>query len=333
MQYITTRSDRVLYSVRDTLCADVAPDGGNFVPVNFPKFTREDIISLQRKSYGEVMADILNVFFDAELSGWDIDLTIGRNSARISPVGSKIFIGEMWHNPTGSMQSSTEGLYRCVIGNQVDMKPAQWFRIAVCIAHLFALYSELERSDICAGGTKIDISVSADDMIAPVAACYACEMGLPIGMTLISSSDSELWDLLHRGEINASGADISTVAGIERLVHYKIGFDAVDKFLSSIANRRTYFVDEERIPDLGKGMFCVVSGRNRYLQIMGSFAFTNRYILDPKSAQCVNALQDYRAKTGINNYTLILSSETPSRFIADITAATGLTEQSILEMI
>jgi hypothetical protein len=66
---------------------------------------------------------------------------------------------------------------------------------------------------------------------------------------------------------------------------------------------------------------------------MGSFALANRYILDPKSAQCVNALQDYRAKSGINNNTLILSSETPSRFIADITAATGLTEQSILEMI
>ena len=333
MQYVTTRSDRVLFNERDPLYADTAPDGGYFVPAVFPKLTREEIISLQQKSYGDIIADVLNRFFAVQLTGWDVDLHIGRNSARIASLGSKTYIAEMWHNPTGTLQTATKSLYACVTGSDSSKLPTQWFQIAADIAYLFALYGELSRTGVCVGGTKFDVSVNSDDMILPLVACYAREMGLPIGTILISCNDSVIWDLIHRGESNASSAAPTVIAGIERLVHLKVGGEAIETYLTSITNKRTYFVDEELIPDFGDGLFCVVSGAQRYQQIIGSFAMANRYILDPCSAQCVNALQDYRAKTGANHQTLIISATTPLKCIADITAATGLNEQSIAELL
>ena len=333
MQYITTRSERNVFDEHNSLCADTAPDGGFFIPADFPKFSREDIIALQKNTTGEIIADILNKFFSVQLTGWDIDLLIGRNTARLASVGGKMHVAEMWHNPSGTLGSTIESLYKCVAGDDALASSTQWFAIAANIAILFALYSNLARCGVCSAGAKIDISVNAEDMTFPLVACYAREMGLPIGTVLISSSESVIWDLVHRGETNVSGTSQPVIAGLERLVQHKLGFAAVSDYLSSITNKRTYFVDEELVSHLGKGLFCVVAGKNRYQQIIASFALSNHYILEPSSAYCVNALQDYRAKTGVNNHTLILSTVTPLKYIGEITAATRLAEQSILQLV
>ena len=333
MQYKTTRNDCELFNEKHALCDDIAPDGGFFVPSELPDFKREDILLLQHKSYGEIIANVLSRFFSIPLNGWDIDFSIGRNTARVVCPGSKTYIAEMWHNPAGTLQSATESLYQHIANPSQSRKPSLWFEIATKIAYLFALYGELNRSGVCIGGTQIDLSVDLEDMTVPIAALYAREMGLPIRTILIISNNNVVWDLIHRGEVNASGSSLSTIACIEHLIHRRLGYEATDRFVSSVKNKRTFFVEEDRASEFSNGLFCIVSGTNRYQQIMSSFVLTNKYVLDPSSAQCVNALQDYRAKTGVNNGTLIISTVTPLNYIADITAITGLCESSIIELV
>ena len=334
MLYITTRSDSVAFSEYHALRTNTSEDGGYFVPFCFPKFSKEDIISLQNKSYGEIVADILNRFFAVQLSGWDIDLCIGRNTARIASVGSKIYVAEMWHNPMGDLNFATNSLFKRILGTADETEPSQWFKIAVQIAYLFGLYGELCRLGVCSGGSSFDLSVIAADMITPIAACHARDMGLPVHMIIITSENNSLiWDLIHHGEINTAGADTSVVAGIERLIHCKAGFEATAQFATSISNKRTFFVAEEIMSSFGNGMFGVVLGTDRSKRIMNSYNRSNRYILEPSSAVCVSGLQDYRAKTGVNNITLIISNDSPSNHIDEISAATGLDEQLIMEYI
>lgn len=333
MQYKTTRSDCQLFNEKLALYEDIAPDGGCFVPSDFPDYKREDILSLQNKSYGETIANVLSSFFGVQLNSWDVDFSIGRNTARIAYPGSKTYIAEMWHNPAGNLLSATESLYRHIANPSQDRKPSLWFQIATKIAYLFALYGEMNRNGACNGGAQVDLSVDAVDMTVPVAAFYAREMGLPIRTIIIFSKDNVVWDLIHRGEVNMAGASFLTTAGVEHLIRKRLGLEAIDRFVSSVHNKRTFFVEEEMMPDFSDGLFCVVSGTNRYQQIISSFALTNKYVLDPSSAQCVNALQDYRAKTGANNATLILSVASPLSNIAEITASTGLSESAIYELI
>lgn len=334
MLYITTRNDDFAFPDSQVLNTDTAPDGGYFLPFSLPTFTREQIISLQHKSYGGIVADILNRFFSTQLTGWDVDLCIGRNTARIAAVGNKIYIAEMWHNPEGALEFATNSLYRRVAGTNTREETTQWFRIAAQIAYLFGLYTDLCRSGECAGGACVDLSVSATDMCLPIAALYAKSMGLPIGNIIITSIKSNvLWDLVHRGETNVSASEDSLIAAIERLIYHRLGYAAVNRYVAAVNQKRTFFIEDERISDMSNSLFCVVVSQNRTHQIMGSFHKTNHYILEPISALCISGLQDYRAKTGENNRTLVVADTTPATHMEIVTAATGLDEQAIMEKI
>ena len=334
MLYITTRNHSEVYSEESVLRTGIAPDGGLFVPQTLPAFTRDEIISMQRKTYGEIVAEILNIFFSANLSGWDVDLCIGRNTARIASVGGKTHIAEMWHNPSGALEFATQSLYERISGAEAADKPSHWFQIATQIAYIFAVYASLCQAGECIGGSLIDVSVAVGDMITPIAICYAQKMGLPVGTIIISSEkNSILWDLIHRAETNVTAAESTLVFGIEGLVSLKLGSTAVNQFVSSMEKNRTYFVEEELISILAEKLFCVVLSPNRSQQIMSSFNRTNHYILEPTSALCISGLQDFRAKTGVNNRTLILADITPAKHIDAVISATGLAEDTIMEQI
>ena len=99
MLYITTRSERDAFTPHRTLCTDRAPDGGLFIPMRFPKLTKGEIQSILQNTFEETVANIINLFFRVNITQWDVGFDIGRNTARISELNSKIYFAELWHNP------------------------------------------------------------------------------------------------------------------------------------------------------------------------------------------------------------------------------------------
>ena len=332
MLYITTRNDCDTYSADLALSDTLASDGGRYVPFSFPTYDADAIAVLQNNTFGQNVANILNLFFSTDLNGWDIDFCIGRNTARTVQLSNKLIVAEVWHNTASTFDYVTRSLYAKITNNSKTNKPTEWFSIATSIAVLFALYGDLRKQDILQKGQLIDISISEDDVTMPVAALYARKMGLPLGTIIISGSKNRgLWDLVHRG-VAASMGNSAISDTVERLIHGTLGIDTVQAYLNVAANN-IFTLSEEDFPALRQDLFCIVVSKDRTFQTINSQYRTRNYLLDLPAAACVAAVQDYRAKTGENNLTLVVSEFSPRWFFSEIAEATGLTETKLTAQI
>lgn len=335
MLYITTRNHDVTYASRHTLKSDFAPDGGIFVPAEFPRYTEEEIARLRGKSFGTIVADVLNLFYPNQLNGWDVDFCIGRNLSRFVPMSHRIVIAEMWHNPGDNYLYIIKQLFGKVLSTSAsDPRPTNSFTIAATVAILFALYGELMVQDMIYPNQSIDLSVSSEDFLMPISASYARKMGLPIGTIVFTCAENNsVWDLIYRGIYNPVFSDATVEQGIERLVYSALGHDETQNFLSKCQSCQTYYVDENLLPELTKGMFCAVPGASRAATVINSTYRTSQYLLDPHTALCHGGMQDYRARTGISRLTMILASENPLHYKQEITAAAGVSDDVLLAQI
>ena len=98
MLYITTRSNRDAFTAHKTIVGDFPYDGGFYVPFQIPHFTKCEVEAFGAKNFSEVVADILNRFFSARLSSWDIECCIGRNPIKFVKMIHGVSVAELWHN-------------------------------------------------------------------------------------------------------------------------------------------------------------------------------------------------------------------------------------------
>lgn len=333
MLYVTTRDNKDAYTAHKALTLFVGPDEGRFVPFRLPEMTADELHALKDKSFGQNVADILNLFFSTRLTGWDVDCCIGRNPVKLIAMNHKILIAELWHNLEGKYQYLVSGLYRTVCGDaNTKNEPSDWFRIAVRIAILFALYGKMLKMQHLSDGDCFDVSVPTGDFSVPMAAWYSRKMGLPIHMILCTHEEnSTVWDLIHRGTFNCAAADKALCSGVERLVQATLGTELVHIYLDKVQNRQIYTVGEEFIKHINGGFFCAVAGKTRANTIINSVFRTNGYLIEPGCALLYGGLQDYRAKSGDSRLTLLLSENTPLDHIKQISDATGISGDRLLE--
>ena len=324
MLYITTRSDRDAFTAPRTWKLEHAPDGGLFVPFQMPCFDAEEISALKDKSFGQAVADILNLFFSARLNNWDIDFLIGRNPVNVISMSHRLSVAEIWHNP-GSVYSYIEKtIYRKLCDNDCGGDiPTEWVRIAVRIAVLFGVFGEMMRQGLVAADQLTDLSVSAVDFTAPSAALYARKMGLPIGTIVCTcEEDSPVWDLIRRCEVSTAGKKMPY--GIERILQMQLGFLETCRYLDICDKKGIYTVKEELCADLNSGLSAAVVGNERIDAVIRSMYRTNGYIVDPDAAFVYAGLQDYRAGVGESRPALIFADKSPNLSMNRIAAAIGV---------
>lgn len=335
MLYLTTRNSHDAYTAYRTLCSDCAQDSGAYVPLSIPLFSAAEIFSLKNKAFGNIIADILNHFFSAKLTGWDVEFAIGRNPSKFSVISQKTVVAELWHSPEGCFDSFVKALYvRLNDKNTNSQIPTEWFKTAVRIAVLFALYGKLLSENVLAHNETYDISVCLNDFTSLSAVSYAKEMGLPIGTVICTCADSDfLWDIIHRGVFPAVDMNTETRLGIERLLSSALGVSAVTTMIERHNSNKTYLLSDEDIPRFKRDMFCAVIGKSRATSIMNSIYRSNSYIIDPVAALSYGGLQDYRSKLGDNRITLLLSESSPLSHVAEISNATGLSANALQRLI
>lgn len=335
MLYLTTRDTSDTYTPYETLYSDAAPDGGAFVPLSLPAYDDNALRALRGKKFGQIVAEVLNQFFTVQISGWDVDFSIGRNSVKLVPMNIKIVIAELWHNPQSNFSHTVHALYKSLCNNEQTRDiPTQWVKIAAYIAVLFALFGEMLTQDITTLAEPFDISVPLGDFTGVTAAVYAQKMGLPIGTIICTCDDnSSVWDLIHRGIFTPTAADAQLLPGLERLFHFKLGTEEAKHFCEMCGNGRVYSIGEEQFSNFNAGLFCAVTGKNRADSMINSVLRSNSYIIDPITALCYGGLQDYRARTGENKLTLLLSETTPLNFVSQITSATGISSDQLVALV
>lgn len=329
MLYITTSDTKDVYTAPYTLGNDYSPDGGAFVPYTLPRLEKDELASWLNLSFGQTVANVLNMFFPTHLTGWDVEFCIGRNSIRLFGMSRMMMLAEIWHNPEAGFSYAVANLYQ-KMGFNKGTEPTDWFCVAVRIAYLFGLYLEMVRNDALKCNETFDICVGIDDASSFPAALYAKQMGLPVSKVICTCVGSgAAWDLIHRGVYNPSSDLPEHRRVMERIILSQLGAAEMIRFRECCASRRNYSVDEELLPKLNDGLFCVVTGENRAEATINSVYRSCSYLIAPSTALYCGAVQDYRAKTGESRLVLIMIRDDPRTAADVISKATGMSQQKL----
>lgn len=324
MLYVTTREKFDAFTPARTLASDTAADGGRYLPYKMP-----GIENFEDKSFGQNVADILNLFFGCGLSAWDVEFCIGRYPVRIASMGQKIQICECWRNLDGSYEKLERHLasrIREAFGD--DQKVTSWLRIAIRVAVLTAVFGELRRQGIT---EPVDIAVAQGDLSLAMAAWYARRWGLPIAGIVIGCGDgSDVWDLLHGGQLRTAGGYLPE---LERLIHGALGIDENLRFCDIADHKGVYIPTAEMRRALIDGLYTAVVSRERMLAAIPNVYSTISYILEPDAAIAYSALMDYRARTGESRYALILEDRSPAECAQQVSAALKITDDKLKELL
>lgn len=324
MLYVTTRSKHDVFTAPVTLRQDRASDGGSFIPFRMPVLESDQIKALASKTFGQNVADILELFFSVKLSGWDVEMAIGRRPCLLKPMNFRIVVAELFRNVDGDLNRVIRNLSEKIYPDgDIIGEPSEWSKLAVRIAILFGIYGELCRADLLSERDTFNVAVSVGDFSAPMAAWYAREMGLPINMIICGCNENGApWELLHRGEMDAGASILHTSTpecdhavhpNLERLICGACGHEETMRYCWSITEGGTYMPETAAYELIRSGMFAAVVSRVRVETIIPSVYHTNRYILDPYSSLAYGALADYRSRVGGGGLTLLLAEKSPLR--------------------
>ena len=106
--YVSTRGNSEKVTASAAIVAGIAPDGGLYVPENFPKYSELDISNLCDLDYKGrakyILSELLDDFTDEEISKCVNNAYGGgkfpESVAPIKPVAENLWSLELWHGPT-----------------------------------------------------------------------------------------------------------------------------------------------------------------------------------------------------------------------------------------
>ena len=315
MLYVTTRNTRDAFTVRHVLTEGRGVDGGFYVPLRLPKLSEQEVKKLSEMSFGQCVAEILNLFFSEKLSGWDIDFSVGRYPVRMEPLGHRIFMAETWHNLEWQYGYLEKNLM-ALLHSETDI-PGNW----VCVACRMAVLAGLLGNHEVLGTGSVDIAVVSGDFTVPISAWYLREMGFPIGNIICCCNENkQLWDLLCNGQMRTDEiglsttvpeADVALPVNLERLISDCGGISEVQRFLDCCINGTPYAVSDIMLQKLRKGLFVSVVSSDRVETTIPNVFKTHHAVLSPACALAYSGLLDYRTKTGITRAAIVLSDKSP----------------------
>lgn len=311
MYYMTTRNSQETSAITQVLTSTAAPDGGLYIPSSLNAFTRGELDAFVQHGFAETVARILNYFFHTQLNSWDIEFCLGRNSVKCINPGRKVLAVQTFHNPGGSYQFAVGEIYK-LLQRQQPKACTGWAKVAISVAYIFGIYTELCRSEALPLGDIFDVSVRAGDFTEPAAALYCKKLGLPVGKILVCTMEnSAIWDLVNHGQFGTSLLKPDQKLGLERLICGIYGHEETLKYKAACDRHGVYTLPEEEAGVIADFVFAAVIGSTRISNIAGSVRRTSGCSLNTDAAVCYAGIQDYRAKTGQGSVAVLFSHVNP----------------------
>lgn len=323
MLYITTRGKQDAFTAYRTARQDRGPDGGFFVPMQMPVFNQKDILKLGKNSFGQNVADVLNLFFGTKISCWNVDVVVGRRIFNTNIIGHRTLMGQLWDDLKGDFNVVLRSLAHLVSPELADEDPIpNWLEMGIRIAVVFAVFGELLSEGQISAERGVDVAVATGSFAMPMALWYARQMGLPIRSIICGCNENgNAWDLIHRGAVDTGALSVQTTTpegdyalapNLERLIYAVLGHEQALRYWWTCTEGRSYVLSELDTEAISKGNFAAVVSMDRIATIISSVYRTNRYILEPYGALAYGALSDYRARTGAVGQALVLTEKSPA---------------------
>lgn len=326
MLYLTTREKYDAFTVARTLASDHGPDGGRYVPYKMPFFSPEEITALQDQSFGQTIADVLNLFFGCKLTAWDVDFCIGKCPLRLASMGQKVFVAECWRNLEGSYDK-----LELILADRINGSPrpvTSWLRIAIRIAVLTAVFGELRRQGMT---EPVDVAVPDGDFSGPMAVWYGRQMGLPVANIVVACKEgSPAWELLIKGRVRGMEQNMPE---LERLIFATLGVDEVLRCRDLCARGSSWELSPMMLEILRKGVQPAIISDDRTEAAIPNVYSTNSYILEPGTAKAYSGLLDYRANHRQTRAALLLAERSPMDHATVVAGALNISKDQLKELL
>lgn len=343
MLYVTTRINADAFTARRCLTENRGPEGGLYLPMRMPVFSREEICALAEKSFSQNVAEVMNLLFNTKLDSWTVEFAIGRYPVRLVNLSSKVTVTENWHNPDWKFDRLAKNLARVVSGTGEEREPTDWMLIASRIAVLFGIFGDLMHNGQAGFETPLDIAVPSGDFSVPMAAWYAREWGLPIGTIVVCCNENSApWNLLHQGELRTDAVAMRTAlpacdhavpADLERLIYGTLGAAETKRYCEVCRRGGNYYLQDHQVKKLRRGIYVSVVSQQRTESMILSIYKNNGYISDPYTALSYSGLLDCRSRTGEGGPALILAEESPAFSLNMICGCLGISQRELKDRI
>ena len=207
-------------------------------------------------------------------------------------------------------------------------------RLVPQIVYYFSAYADLLAEGAIEMGDKVNFCVPTGNFGDILAADYAGKAGLPVGRLICASNENNvLTDFIRTGVYDISGRDfyktispsmdILISSNLERLLFELADRDGetVAQWMQQLKADGTYRVDEQQLRWL-QGLFAAGYADDAQCAEEIRTCFRQQgYLMDTHTAVASRVLRDYRAATGDQTVTVIVSTASPYKFAGDVLSA------------
>ena len=214
-----------------------------------------------------------------------------------------------------------------------------WGRVLPQLVYYVSAYCDLLKSGAVAPGQGINVCVPTGNFGNILAAYYAMCMGVPIKKLICASnSNNVLTEFIETGVYDRNrpfhtttspSMDILVSSNLERMIFELSNHDdeLVRNCMKSLSETGRYEIKGTVKNNLQKLFAAGYCDDEQTKQTIGKMWKENGYLIDPHTAVAFHVLEQYRARTGDETVTLVVSTASPFKFCSAVLDALGVTEQ------
>ena len=213
-----------------------------------------------------------------------------------------------------------------------------WGRVLPQIVYYVSAYCDMVQSGAIEMGQEINVSVPTGNFGDILAGYYAKKMGVPIRKLICASnSNNVLTDFIKTGVYDRNrkfyntmspSMDILISSNLERMLFELTGCndEEVRGYMEQLNASGRYEVSDEvkkKLDALFAAGYCDDEETGR---VIGRMWKDNGYLIDPHTAVAFDVLDQYRAASGDETPSLVVSTASPFKFCSSVLPALGVTE-------
>lgn len=211
-----------------------------------------------------------------------------------------------------------------------------WGRVLPQIVYYVSAYCDLAQQGKIALGDSVNLCVPTGNFGNILAGYYAKQMGVPIHKLICASnSNNVLTDFLNTGVYDRNrrfyntmspSMDILISSNLERMLFELTGNndEEVRGYMEQLAADGKY-----EVSDAVKGKLSMLFAAGccddaQTQKVIGDMWRAHHYLIDPHTAVAFNVLSRYRAETGDETPTIVVSTASPFKFCDSVLGALGV---------
>ena len=213
-----------------------------------------------------------------------------------------------------------------------------WGRVLPQVVYYISAYCDLLKMGKIQKGDPINICVPTGNFGNILSAYYAKQMGVPVHKLICASNrNNVLTDFIKTGvydrerpfyHTTSPSMDILISSNLERMLFEFTERDdeAVKRYMDQLASEGRYEVSEKVKKQLDNQFAAGYCDDQGAAETIGEMWKAQKYLIDPHTAVAFHVLKEYRAETGDETPTVVVSTASPFKFCDSVLHALGVKE-------